>query len=154
MYAFVCLRKYSARAIEVVARLKGVVAAKGRPFNDLSDLSQLSTHARPQSITAAFRITKRGITGSFHLHFRQRATRSRSCSRTTSEQSERCRTIRIPARPLCVNRHLLVVASVHDPDLILDHTIDPERIEEHLGHQVETVIDGGLCGLERSTRST
>ena len=34
---------------------------------------------------------------------------------------------------------------------MLDYTTDPERIEEHLGNQVEAVIDGGIGGLEGST---
>ncbi len=45
----------------------------------------------------------------------------------------------------------LVVASVHDPDAILDHTTDPERIEEHLRPPGGMVIDGGIGGLEGST---
>jgi tRNA A37 threonylcarbamoyladenosine synthetase subunit TsaC/SUA5/YrdC len=47
--------------------------------------------------------------------------------------------------------HALVVASVHDPDKVVDYTTDPERIHEHIGHQVDLVIDGGIGGLEAST---
>ncbi len=45
----------------------------------------------------------------------------------------------------------MVVASVHDPDAVLDYTTDPERIDEHLGNRVDLVVDGGIGGLEGST---
>jgi tRNA A37 threonylcarbamoyladenosine synthetase subunit TsaC/SUA5/YrdC len=47
--------------------------------------------------------------------------------------------------------HALVVTSVHDEDEMLEHTPDPELIEERIGHQVELVIDGGMGGMEGST---
>ena len=31
------------------------------------------------------------------------------------------------------------------------YTTDPERIDEHIGYQVDAVIDGGIGGLEGST---
>jgi tRNA A37 threonylcarbamoyladenosine synthetase subunit TsaC/SUA5/YrdC len=45
----------------------------------------------------------------------------------------------------------LVAASVHDPDHVVDYTTDPERIAEHLGPQVDLVIDAGMGGLVGST---
>jgi tRNA A37 threonylcarbamoyladenosine synthetase subunit TsaC/SUA5/YrdC len=34
---------------------------------------------------------------------------------------------------------------------VVDYTTDPERIDEHIGYQVDAVIDGGIGGLEGST---
>jgi tRNA threonylcarbamoyl adenosine modification protein (Sua5/YciO/YrdC/YwlC family) len=64
--------------------------------------------------------------------------------------------IRVPDHPIPVALveelgHALVVTSVHDEDELLDHTTDPEVIEERLGHQVDLVIDGGMGGLKGST---
>ena len=64
--------------------------------------------------------------------------------------------IRVPDHPIPLALveglgHALVVTSVHDEDMILEHTTDPELIEERLGKQVELVIDGGICGMEGST---
>ena len=64
--------------------------------------------------------------------------------------------IRVPAHPVPLALvsalgHALVVTSVHDPDEVLDYTTDPERIDEHIGSQVDLVLDSGVGGLEGST---
>ena len=43
------------------------------------------------------------------------------------------------------------MASVHDPDKVIDHTTDPEVIHKNLGYQVDMVIDGGIGGMQGST---
>lgn len=149
VYAFVC-SAHSARAIEEVARLKGVKPQKADLSLICQDLSQLSTYARSVD-TAAFRIMKRALPGPYTFIL----AASNEIPKLF-KNNKRTVGIRVPDHPIpqAIVRelgHPLVVASVHDPDLILDHTTDPERIEEHLGHQVEIVIDGGLCGLEGST---
>ena len=64
--------------------------------------------------------------------------------------------IRVPDHPIplalvAAMGHPLVAASVHDPDRVVDYTTDPERIAEHLGTQVDLVIDAGMGGLTAST---
>ena len=63
VYAFVC-SAHSARAIEEVARLKGVKPQKADLSLICQDLSQLSTYARSVD-TAAFRIMKRALPGPY-----------------------------------------------------------------------------------------
>ena len=64
--------------------------------------------------------------------------------------------IRVPDCPITIALiealgHPLVAASVHDADKLIDYTTDPENIQEHLGHLVDVVIDGGTGGIEPST---
>jgi tRNA A37 threonylcarbamoyladenosine synthetase subunit TsaC/SUA5/YrdC len=45
----------------------------------------------------------------------------------------------------------LVVSSVHDEDLVVEYTTDPELIEERFDQTVDAVVDGGFGALEAST---
>ncbi len=149
VYAYVC-SAHSARAIEEVARLKGIKPQKADLSLICQDLSQLSTYAKSVD-TAAFRIMKRALPGPYTFI----VTASNEIPKLF-KNNKRTVGIRVPGHPipLAIVRelgHALVVASVHDPGKVVDYTTDPERIDEHLGHQVELVIDGGVGGLEGST---
>lgn len=149
VYAFVC-SAHSARAIEEVARLKGVKPQKADLSLICEDLSQLSTYAKSVD-TAAFRIMKKALPGPYTF-----IVQASNEIPKLFKNNKRTVGIRVPAHPipLAIVRelgHPLVVASVHDPDKIVDYTTDPERIEEHLGYQLDLVIDGGIGGLEGST---
>ncbi len=149
VHAFACSSQ-NARAIEEVARLKG-----GRPNRtELSlichDLSQLSTYARAIG-TPAFRLMKRALPGPYTF-----ILPASSEIPKLFKNNRRTVGIRVPAHPVpCAIvaglGHALVVASVHDADPLLDHTADPETIEQRFGHQVDLVIDSGPCGPEPST---
>lgn len=149
VYAYVC-SSHSARAIEEVARLKGVKPQRADLSLICEDLSQLSAYARSVD-TAAFRIMKRALPGAYTF-----ILNANSEIPKLFKNNKRTVGIRVPDHPipLALVRelgHALVVASVHDPDKVVDYTTDPERIEEHLGYQVDVVIDGGIGGLEGST---
>jgi len=149
VYAFVC-SAHSSRAIEEVARLKGVKAQKADLSLICSDLSQLSTYAKSVD-TASFRIMKRALPGPFTFIL----TASSEIPKLF-KNNKRTVGIRVPDHPIpqAIVRelgHALVVASVHDPDKLVDHTTDPELIHKYLGHQVDIVIDGGIGGSEGST---
>lgn len=149
VYAYVC-SAHSARAIEEVARLKGIKPQKADLSLICQDLSQLSTYAKAVD-TAAFRIMKRALPGPYTFI----VTASNEIPKLF-KNNKRTVGIRVPAHPIPLAivqelGHALVVASVHDPDKVVDYTTEPERIDEHLGHRVELVIDGGIGGLEGST---
>lgn len=149
VHAFVCSARQP-RAIEAIARLKGVRTEKAELSLICDDLSQLSTYAKSID-TAAFRILRRALPGPYTFILPASAEIPKlfpSKRRTVG--------IRVPDHniPRAIVRelgHALAAASVHDPDHVVDYTTDPERIDEHLGHQVEWVIDGGMGGLEPST---
>jgi tRNA threonylcarbamoyl adenosine modification protein (Sua5/YciO/YrdC/YwlC family) len=149
VYAFVC-SAHQPRAIEQVAKLKGAKPNQADLSLICNDLSQLSTYARAVD-TAAFRIMKRALPGPYTF-----ILPASSEIPKLFKNNKRTVGIRVPNHPIpqaivAELGHALVVASVHDPDKVVDYTTDPERIDEHLGYQVDLVIDGGIGGLEGST---
>ncbi len=149
VYAFVC-SAHQSRAIEHVAWLKGVKPQRAELSLICSDLSQLSTYTRAVD-TAAFRLMKRALPGPYTF-----ILPASSEIPKLFKNNRRSVGIRVPDNRIAlalVERlgHALVVASVHDPDKMLEHTVDPVDIDAYIGHQVEAVIDGGPGGLEGST---
>ncbi|HOZ41053.1 MAG: threonylcarbamoyl-AMP synthase [Flavobacteriales bacterium] len=149
VYAFVC-SAHQPRAIEQVAWLKGVKPQKADLSLICRDLSQLSTYARAVD-TASFRMMKSALPGPYTF-----ILQASSEIPKLFKNNKRTVGIRVPDHPIpqaivAELGHALVVASVHDPDKVVDYTTDPERIDEHLGVQVDAVIDAGIGGLEGST---
>lgn len=149
VYAFVC-SAHQPRAIEQVARLKGGKANKADLSLICKDLSQLSQYARNVD-TPAFRLMRKALPGPYTF-----ILRASSGIPNLFKNNKRTVGIRVPNHPIPqalveALGHALVAASVHDPDEVLDHTADPERIDGHIGHQVGLVIDGGTGGIEGST---
>lgn len=149
VYAYVC-SAHQPRAIEQVARLKGVKPQRADLSLICADLSQLSLYARAIS-TSAFRIMKRALPGPYTF-----IVPASSEIPKLFKNNKRTVGIRVPDHlvALALVRelgHALVVASVHDADKVMDYTTDPERIDEHMGYQVDLVIDSGPGGLEGST---
>jgi tRNA threonylcarbamoyl adenosine modification protein (Sua5/YciO/YrdC/YwlC family) len=149
VYAFAC-SAHQSRAIEVIARLKGMKAHKMNLSLICKDLSQLSTYARAID-TPGFRVMKKALPGPYTFIVPASSEIPR-----LFKNNKHTVGIRVPDHPIPVALveelgHALVVTSVHDEDELLDHTTDPEVIEERLGHQVDLVIDGGLGGLKGST---
>lgn len=149
VYAFAC-SAHQSRAIEVIARLKGMKAHKMNLSLICKDLSQLSTYARAID-TPGFRVMKKALPGPYTFIVPASSEIPR-----LFKNNKHTVGIRVPDHPIPVALveelgHALVVTSVHDEDELMDHTTDPEVIEERLGHQVDLVIDGGMGGLKGST---
>lgn len=149
VYAFACSAQH-ARAIEAIARLKGKKAHKMNLSLICKDLSQLSRYARAID-TPGFRVMKKALPGPYTFI----VPASHEIPKLF-KNNKRTVGIRVPDHPIPLALveelgHALVVTSVHDEDELLDHTTDPELIEDRIGHQVELVIDGGIGGMEGST---
>lgn len=149
VYAFVC-SAHQPRAIEALARLKGSKLPKVDLSLICNDLSQLSLYARAVT-TPMFRVMKKSLPGPYTFILPASGEIPR-----LFKNNKRTVGIRVPAHPVPLALvsalgHALVVTSVHDPDEVLDYTTDPERIDEHIGSQVDLVLDSGIGGLEGST---
>ncbi|MBX7128490.1 MAG: threonylcarbamoyl-AMP synthase [Flavobacteriales bacterium] len=149
VYAFVCSAEQS-RAIEEVARLKGVKPQKADLSLICRDLSELSNYARAVP-TSAFRIMKAALPGPYTF-----VVPANSEIPRIFKNNKRTVGIRVPDHPVPIALvkalgHALVCASVHGMDVLLEHAPDPEAIHAQYGHAVEAVIDSGPGGLEGST---
>jgi tRNA threonylcarbamoyl adenosine modification protein (Sua5/YciO/YrdC/YwlC family) len=149
VYAYICDSQHG-KAIERIAKLKGVKPKHADLSLICDDLSQLSRYAQAIS-TPAFRIMKHALPGpyTFILPASSEIPKLFKTNRRTVG-------IRVPGHevPRAIARelgHALVAASVHDPDKVVDHTNDPERIHELLAMQVDLVLDGGIGGRVGST---
>lgn len=139
---------HNARAVERVARIKGIKPQK----NDFSficyDLSHIADYARVSN--SAFKLMKRTLPGPFTyiLDVNNKVPKLLAGKKTVG--------IRIPdhAIPRQIVHELgnpIITTSIHDDDSVIEYTTDPELIFEKFQHLVDIVIDGGYGGNIPST---
>jgi tRNA threonylcarbamoyl adenosine modification protein (Sua5/YciO/YrdC/YwlC family) len=140
----------NSRAVEQVARLKGIDVEKSNFSFICSDMSHLSDYTRPIS-NHVFKIIRKNSPGPFtfileannnvHKYFKGK-------KKTVG--------IRIPDNNIIreIVRELgnpIVSTSIHDEDEVLEYSIEPELIHEKYRDVTDLVIDGGLGEIIPST---
>ena len=139
-----------ARAVERVARIKGIRPEKARFSFICSDLSHLSDFANHVDNTT-FKLMKSFLPGpyTFILNASTHVPKSIKQKRKTVG-------IRIPDNNIILEivRQLgnpILTTSLKEDDQILEYPTDPELIYEEYRDLVDVVIDGGYGGLVPST---
>jgi len=139
-----------ARAVERVARIKGVKPEKARFAFICSDLSHLSDFAR-QVDNDTFKLMKSYLPGpyTFILNASNQVPKSIKHNRKTVG-------IRIPDNNIILEivRKLgnpILTTSLKEEDQIVEYPTDPELIHEDYNYLVDAVIDGGFGGMVPST---
>jgi tRNA threonylcarbamoyl adenosine modification protein (Sua5/YciO/YrdC/YwlC family) len=129
------------RALERIARIKGVKLAKANWSFVCADLSNLSDYVR-QIDTATFKILKRALPGpyTFILPGNNNLPKDFKKKKTVG--------IRVPDNAIVTSLvealgNPIVSTSIHDEDDVLEYTTDPELIFEKWQNLVDVVIDGG-----------
>ncbi|WP_298505207.1 L-threonylcarbamoyladenylate synthase [uncultured Maribacter sp.] len=137
------------KALERIARIKGVKLAKANWSFVCADLSNMSDYVR-QIDTATFKILKRALPGpyTFILPGNNNLPKDFKKKKTVG--------IRVPdnaiARVLVEELgNPIVSTSIRDEDELLEYTTDPELIYEKWNNMVDIVIDGGYGGNIGST---
>lgn len=137
------------KALEKIARIKGIKLTKANWSFICADLSNLSDYVR-QIDTATFKILKRSLPGpyTFILPGNSNLPKDFKKKKTVG--------IRIPdntiARALVEELgNPIVSTSIRDEDELLEYTTDPELIYEKWENLVDLVIDGGYGGNIGST---
>ena len=130
------------RAVEKVARLKGIKPEKADFSLVFADLSHLSDYTRPVE-TRIYKLMKTCLPGpyTFILGANNQVPKLFRNNKKTIG-------IRIPDNAICreLARELgnpLISASVPDEDEIVEYTAAPSLIYERYQDQVDLVIDGG-----------
>ena len=149
IYAIGC-SIYSPKAIEKIARIKGI-NPKTANFSFLCyDLSQISEYTKPLS-NDVFKLMRRSLPGpyTFILNAGNSVPKILGYKKKTVG-------IRIPENEILSEiikelGHPMMSTSVHDDDEILEYLTDPELIHERYENQVDLVIDGGYGDNEPST---
>lgn len=131
----------NSRALEKIARIKGVKLAKANWSFICADLSNLSDYVR-QIDGATFKILKRALPGpyTFILPGNNNLPKDFKKKKTVG--------IRVPdnaiAKALVEGLgNPIVSTSIYDEDEVLEYTTDPELIFEKWQNLVDVVIDGG-----------
>ncbi|WP_127141806.1 L-threonylcarbamoyladenylate synthase [Flagellimonas marinaquae] len=139
----------NSKALQRIARIKGVKLDKANWSFICADLSNLSDYVR-QIDSATFKILKRTLPGpyTFILPGNNNLPKDFKKKKTVG--------IRVPdnaiARALVIGLgHPIVSTSIRDDDDILEYTTDPELIFEKWQNLVDVVIDGGYGDNVAST---
>lgn len=129
------------RALEQIARIKGVKLEKANFSFICADLSNLSDYVR-QIDTPTFKILKKALPGpfTFILPGNNNLPKVFKKKKTVG--------IRVPDNPiarLLVEQlgNPIVSTSIYDEDEVIEYTTDPELIKEKWEKLVDIVIDGG-----------
>ncbi|MEC7264948.1 MAG: L-threonylcarbamoyladenylate synthase [Bacteroidota bacterium] len=137
------------KALERLARIKGVKLEKANWSFVCADLSNLSDYVR-QIDSSTFKILKRTLPGpyTFILPGNNNLPKDFKKKKTVG--------IRVPdnniARALVAELgNPIVSTSIHDEDDIIEYTTDPELIFEKWQNLVDVVIDGGYGDNVAST---
>lgn len=129
------------KALERIARLKGIKLAKANFSFVCNDLSHLSDYVQ-QIDTATYKILKRALPGAytFILPGNNKLPKAFKNKKTVG--------IRVPDNNIIreIVKELgnpIVSTSIHDDDDVIEYTTDPELIFEKWQNSVDIVIDGG-----------
>lgn len=137
------------KALEKVARIKGVKLEKSNFSFVCHDLSNLSDYVK-QIDTSVFKILKRALPGPYTFIL------PGSKSLPNPFKKRKTVGIRVPNNNIALDivkqlGNPIISTSIHDEDEILEYTTDPELILEKWDNLVDIVIDGGYGGNEAST---
>jgi len=137
------------KALERIARIKGIKLEKANFSFICNDLSHISDYIR-QIDTPTYKILKKALPGpyTFILEGNNNLPKAFKKKKTVG--------IRVPdnniARTIVQTLgNPIVSTSIHDEDDIIEYTTDPELILEKWGNLVDAVIDGGYGDNVAST---
>lgn len=140
----------NSKAVEKVARFKGVTIEKANFSFICSDLSHLSDYTRPISNTV-FKLIRKNLPGpfTFILEANNKVPKYFNGKKKTVG-------IRIPDNNIIRDivyelGNPILSTSIRDEDEILEYTTDPELIYEKYQDIADVVIDGGYGELTPST---
>jgi tRNA threonylcarbamoyl adenosine modification protein (Sua5/YciO/YrdC/YwlC family) len=141
---------FSHKAVEQVARLKGINLEKANFSFICHNLSQLTDYARHVN-NPTFKLMKQCLPGPFTFILEASSNVPR-----IFRNRKKTIGIRVPNNKIILEivRELgnaMLTTSIHDEDEVLDYTTDPELIHEHYENLVDAVIDGGYGNNMPST---
>lgn len=140
---------HNARAVERVARIKGIKPAK----NDFSficyDLSHIADYARVSN--QAFKLMKRVLPGPFTFLLEASGNVPKLLNTNKKTVGIRVPDHDIPRQIVRELGNPIITTSIRDEDEVIEYSTDPELIFEKFQHQVDIVIDGGYGGNVAST---
>lgn len=137
------------KAVEKIARIKGIKADKANFSFICNDLSHLSDYVK-QIDTPTYKLLKRALPGPYTFILKG--------SKSLPKVFKKKKTVGIRIPDNAIARAIveelgnpIISMSIHDEDDVLEYTTDPELIFEKWQHLVDGVIDGGFGDNHAST---
>ncbi|MFK7114435.1 L-threonylcarbamoyladenylate synthase [Flavobacterium oreochromis] len=139
----------NSKALERIAKIKGVKLEKANFSFVCSDLSHISDYIK-QIDTSTFKILKRALPGPYTFILPGNNNLPKEFKKRTTVG------IRVPDNTIAIEivkqlGNPIVSTSIHDEDEIIEYTTDPELIFEKWQNIVDLVIDGGYGDNHAST---
>ncbi|CAN1536820.1 SUA5 Putative translation factor (SUA5) [Flavobacteriaceae bacterium] len=139
----------NSRALEKIAKIKGVKLEKANFSFICHDLSNLSDYVK-QIDTSTFKLLKRALPGPYTFILPGNNNLPKEFKKKTTVG------IRIPDNAIALEmvRELgnpIVSTSIRDEDEVIEYTTDPELIFEKWQNLVDLVVDGGYGNNTGST---
>lgn len=130
------------KAIEKIAKLRGIKLEKANFSFICYDLSHISDYIKPID-TATFRVLKKALPGPFTFIFN-------ASNQVPKLLNSNKKTVGIRVPDNAIARDIVKVlgnpilsTSIHDEDEVIEYSTDPELIFQKYHDKVELVIDGG-----------
>ena len=141
---------HNQKAVERIARIKGIKPEKAEFSFICRDLSHLSEYARQVS-NPVFKLMKRNLPGPFTF-----ILNASSKVPKILESKKKTVGIRIPDNKIVTTiveqlGNPLLTTSIHFDDTQIEYATDPELIHEKFVDLVDLVVDGGYGGAMFST---
>lgn len=141
VYAFGCDITKS-RAVEKIARIKGLKPEKADFSFVFSALNELPEYTRPVD-TSVYKLMKSCLPGPYTF-----ILNANNSIPKLFKNNKKTIGIRIPDNKICqaLVQQLgipIISSSVHDEDEIVEYTTDPSLIYERYRNTVDAVVDGG-----------
>ena len=132
----------NSRAVEKMARIKGVKLKDANFSLICYDLSHLSDFCKPMD-NSVFKMMKKALPGAFTF-----ILKANNNVPKLFKANKKTIGIRVPDNNIIreVVKELgnpVVSTSVHDDDEVVEYTTDPELIHEKYANDIDLVIDGG-----------
>lgn len=130
------------KAIEKIAKLRGVKAEKANFSFICYDLSHISDYIKPIDNTI-FRVLKKALPGPFTFIFNANNNVPKLLSSNKKTVGIRVPDNNIARQIVKMLGNPILSTSIHDEDEIVEYTTDPELIFEKYQDKVDLVVDGG-----------
>lgn len=130
------------KAIERIAKLRGIKPEKANFSFICYDLSNISTYIKPID-NSVFRVLKKALPGPFTFIFNASGNVPKLLSTNKKTVGIRVPDNNIARQIVQLLGNPILSTSIHDDDDIVEYTTDPELINEKYQDSVDLVIDGG-----------
>lgn len=140
---------FKPKAIERIARIKGVRPEKANFSFICYDMSHLSEYAKVS--TQTYKIMKKALPGPFTFILPATSAVPKLLNNNKKTIGIRIPDHQIPRLLVDLLGNPIITSSIHDEDHIIEYSTDPELIYERYANLVDVVIDGGYGNVVAST---